>query len=239
MKNLKEMELLTQKGPACGTTSLAMIIRFLTQDTSITPEDIDEEIRRLPRMFSAPIDLIAYARSRGLQAEEYNHVSLQWVENLVMQGIPVMPLLDLTPDNALDADQWHWVVVVAVEKTDDQKTLLINNPWGEQEHWAEAKFLKEWACLKLMGLTFGYNKYLVAIGTRGDRLPPSRSEGLGAANAITKGLADVLNGFASIRRDRTLKGLNQIIGGVLRLIYGAVYLVGQNICRQAKRVFKP
>ena len=145
------MEVLSQKGPACGTTSLAMIIRLLTQDSGITPQDIDKEIRKLPGMFSAPLDLIAYARRKGLQAEKYNHNSLQQVEDLVAQGIPVMPLLDLTPDNALDFDQWHWVVVIAVEKTDGEKVLFINNPWGRQEKWREEKFLKEWAALSCWG----------------------------------------------------------------------------------------
>lgn len=239
MRNLKQMEVLTQKGPACGTTSLAMIIRFLTQDSGITPQDIDKEIRKLPGMFSAPLDLIAYARRKGLQAEEYNHNSLQQVEDLVAQGIPVMPLLDLTPDNALDFDQWHWVVVIAVEKTDGEKVLFINNPWGRQEKWREEKFLKEWACLKLLGLTFGYNSYFIAIGAPGDSLPPRRAEGVGPANAITKGIADILNGFASVRQGSILEGLIRMLQGMFRLLYGAVYIIKQNICRQAKPISKP
>ncbi|MFC1905153.1 C39 family peptidase [Chloroflexota bacterium] len=233
------MEVLSQKGPACGTTSLAMIIRFLTQDSGITPEDIDKEIRKLPGMFSAPLDLIAYVRKKGLQAEEYNHNSLQQMENLVTQGIPVMPLLDLTPDNALDFDQWHWVVVVAVEKINGRTILIINNPWGRQEEWGQEKFLKEWACLKLLGIAFGYNNYFIAVGTPGDSFPPRCAVGTGPANAITKGLADVLNGFASIRRDYSLRGLSRMLGGVFRLLYGVVYIVRYNICRQAKTILKP
>lgn len=239
MRNLQQMEVLSQKGPACGTTSLAMIIRFLTQDSGITPEDIDKEIRKLPGMFSAPLDLIAYVRKKGLQAEEYNHNSLQQVENLVAQGIPVMPLLDLTPDNALDFDQWHWVVVVAVEKINGRKILIINNPWGWQEEWGQEKFLKEWACLKLLGLTFGYNSYFIAVGTLGDSLPPCCAKGVGPANAISKGFADILNGFASLRYDHSLRGLSRTLGGVFRLLYGVVYMVKQNICRQAKPISKP
>jgi hypothetical protein len=234
MRNLKQMEVLTQKGPACGTTSLAMIIRFLTQDNSITPEVIDKEIRKLPGMFSAPTDLMAYARMKGLQADEYNHNSLQKVKNLVAQGIPVMPLLDLTPDNALDFDHWHWVVVVAVEIKDGQKVLLINNPWGRQEEWEEETFLKEWACLKLLGLTFGYNRYFIVISTPGDSLPPNRADGVSPANAVIKGLADVLNGFASVRQSHFLRGLGQMLGGVLRLLYGVVCLIKDNILRQTK-----
>jgi len=234
MRNLKLMEVLTQKGPACGTTSLAMIIRFLTEDNTLTPEDIDKEIRKLPGMFSAPTDLIAYAHRKGLQAEEYNCSSLQQLEGLVAQGIPVMPLLDLTPDNALDFDQWHWVVVVAIDETDGQKVLIINNPWGRQEKWGQEKFLKEWSCLRLLGLTFGYNNYFIAIGTPDDSLPPRHTEDVGAANVITKGLADVLNGFAIVSGDRNIRGLGRILGGVFRLIYGAFYIVKYNFRRQAK-----
>jgi len=233
------MEVLTQKGPACGTTSLAMIIRFLAQDSSITPEDVDQEIRKLPGMFSAPLDLTEYARKKGLQAEEYNHNSLQQVEALVAQGIPVMPLLDLTPDNALDFDQWHWVVVIAVEKINGRKMLIINNPWGHQEPWEQEKFLKEWVCLKLLGLTFGYNSYFIAVGAPGDSLPPRCAEGVGPANAISKGLADILNGFASLRYDHSFRGLSRMLGGASRLLYGVVYMVKQNICRQAKPISKP
>lgn len=239
MRNLKEMEILIQKGPACGTTSLAMMIRFLIQDSDITPEHIDKEIRRLPGMFSAPPDLVAYARMKGLQAEEYNHNSLQEVEDLIRQGIPVMPLLDLTPDNALDFDQWHWVVVVAVESTDGENILVINNPWGQQEEWGQDEFLEQWAHLKLLGLTFGYSNYFIAVGTRDDSLPPRRAAGVAPANAVTKGLADVLNGFASVRWHRNLRGLGQMLGGAFRLVYGALCLIGYNVRRKVWLIPRP
>ena len=111
MRDLKLMEVLAQQGPACGTTCFAMVIRFLTEDSDITPTDIDQEIRRLPGMFSAPTDLVMYARRKGLKAEEYNHSSLQQVKELVDQGIPAVPLLDLTPNNTLDFKNWQWVVI--------------------------------------------------------------------------------------------------------------------------------
>jgi hypothetical protein len=231
MRNMKLMEVLAQKGPACGTTSLAMIIRFLTLHKTITPEDIDQKIRKLPGMFSAPADLIAYARSKGLKAEEYNNGSLKQLEDLVSQGIPAMTLLDLTPNNALDFDQWHWVVVVAIEGANNQKVITINNPWGQQEPWGQEKFLKEWAHLKLLGLTFGYNNYFIAVGTADDSLPQRSADGIGAADAITKGLADVFNGFATINKEHKFRGLGQLLVGVFRLVYGAFYVVMHNLCR--------
>jgi len=229
MRDLRQIEVLTQKGSACGTTSLAMIIRFLMPDRLVNPDDIDREVRRLPTMFSAPSDLIAYTRKKGLKAEEYNQNSIGQMEDFVNQGIPVMALLDLTPDNALDFSQWHWVVVVAVESASGQKTVLLNNPWGHREEWDQDKFLKEWAHLRLLGLAFGYSNYLIAVGTESDTLPPRRATGVGAANTVTKGLADVLNGFARVRSLRSPGGLGQILAGIFRLFYGAVCLIGYNV----------
>ena len=147
-----------------------------------------------------------------------------------------MPLLDLTPENALDLSQWHWVVVLAVEKHDGQKVICINNPWGQREEWAEEKFVEEWTCLRLLGLNFGYDNYFIAVGGPGDSLPPRRAGGTGAANATTKGLADLLNGFHTVYRERKVSGLGQMLGGMFRLVYGVVFIVIYNICHKLKLV---
>lgn len=239
MRDLTQMDVLRQKGPACGTTCLAMVIRFLTGDSAITPGDIDQRIRRLPGMFSAPSDLVMCARQKGLKAEEYNHNSLQQVKELVDQGIPVVPLLDLTPNNALDFQNWHWVVMVAVEEDDRPDRVVINNPWGQQEEWGKNEFLRQWAHLKLLGLTFGYSNYFIALGTPDDELPRRRVDGVAPANAVIKGLADVLNGFARVCFDRSPRGLGQILWGIFRLIYGIAYLLLSNIRSWFKFSLKP
>ncbi len=238
MRDLRQIEVLTQKGTACGTTCLAMIVRFLTHDNALTPDEIDQQIRRLPGMFSAPSDLITFAQRKGLRAEEYNDNSLQQLEDLVTQGIPVMVLLDLTPDNALDFTQWHWVVVVGVEGNNGQKTLVIDNPWGRREEWPQYRFLKEWSHLRLLGLVFGYSNYLIAIGEGDDNLPPGRSTGARAANIVTKGLADVLNGFARVRTNKSVLGLGQMVSGGLVLFFGAVCLIGYNVGYAAMAIAK-
>lgn len=231
MRDLKQMEVLTQSGPSCGTTSLAMIIRFLNKDENLAREDIDKEIRKLPNMFSAPSDLIAYAQSKGLQAVEYNNGSIEQLEEFVSRGIPVMPLLDLTPQNALDFSKWHWVVVVAVEEIGGQKMLTINNPWGRQETWQQGKFTREWAHLKLLGLTFGYNNYFIAVATPPDTMPAHQAKNTGASNAVIKGLADILNGFAIVKNEGNITGIGRLLAGIARMIYGIFGIIGYNILR--------
>jgi hypothetical protein len=231
MRDLRNMEVLAQKGPACGTTSLAMIVRFLTGDSTLTPPDIDREIRRLPAMFSAPLDLMAYARRKGLKASEYNGGTPEQLEDLVSRGIPLMALLDLTPENALDFKNWHWVVVVDITGTSPSQKIVVNNPWGHQEEWEQEKFLMEWAHLRLLGLTFGYNNYYIAVGTAADELPLAHTTGVSAANAAIKGLADILNGFAMIWYNHRPAGLGQLLWGVLRLLYGAGGILADNLRR--------
>jgi hypothetical protein len=233
MRDLKQMEVLTQSGPSCGTTSLAMIIRFLNEDDNLTRADIDREIRKLPNMFSAPSDLIAYARTKGLQAVECNNGSIEQLEEFVSRGIPVMPLLDLTPENALDFSKWHWVVVVAVEEIAGRKMLTVNNPWGRQEVWQQGKFTREWAYLKLLGLTFGYNNYFIAVAAPADTMPACNVKNTRAGNAVIKGLADILNGFAAVKDEGNMTGIGKILAGVFRLIYGLFGTIGNNILRLA------
>jgi predicted double-glycine peptidase len=235
VRDLKSMEVLTQKGPSCGTTSLAMVIRFLTGDKTLMPVDIDHKIRKLPTMFSSPVDLIAYAREKGLRAGEYNNSSLQELDSFISRGIPAIALLDLTPGNALDFDKWHWVVVVAIEGANDNKTITVNNPWGQQEEWKQDKFSGEWAHLKLLGLSFGYNNYFIAIGTADDNLPRSRAGGAGATNIVVKGLADVLNGFASVRSDKDISGLGKMLIGICRLVFGIPSILVYSLYRLVKQ----
>jgi predicted double-glycine peptidase len=235
MRDLKSMEVLTQKGPSCGTTSLAMVIRFLTGNKTLMPVDIDRKIRKLPSMFSSPVDLIAYAREKGLRAGEYNNSSLQELDGLISRGIPAIALLDLTPGNALDFDKWHWVVVVAIEGANDNKIITVNNPWGRQEEWKQDKFLGEWAHLRLLGLSFGYNNYFIAIGTADDNLPKSHAGGAGAANIVVKGLADILNGFAAVRSDKDIGGIGKMLIGICRLVYGIPLILVYNLYRLVKQ----
>lgn len=108
------MPLLNQgRTNGCGTTSLAMISTFLGHERSMG--EIDNEIRRQD-IFSAPNDLVEYARGTGLRAEMYNHGTPEELAYFVDLGIPTQ--IVTTADGSGDPQKMHYVVITgyAVDK---------------------------------------------------------------------------------------------------------------------------
>src|SRR3954466_7497667 len=91
---------------ACGTTTLAYVLRYLLGPAAPDRLQIDRSVRRA-NIFSAPKLLAAYARRQGLEAESYNGASLDDMLALVDRGVPVMVLTDLTPLNLTDTANLH------------------------------------------------------------------------------------------------------------------------------------
>jgi len=57
-----------------GATCLATIVRFPTENATISGEEIDKEIRKLPKMFSTPPDLAKYACRKGPKERKWKAV---------------------------------------------------------------------------------------------------------------------------------------------------------------------
>lgn len=230
MRDLTQMKPIKQNHNACGTASLAMVINFLTEE-NITWQEIDKDIRRGSYICACPPDLVNYARKKGLQARQYNHGTLDDIKKFTGMGLPMIAFLDPTPDNPWNL-AWHWVAIVGAEEADGQEKIINNNPsYDEPQNPRRDNrdiFEEKWANLKALGIKFGYDKYFIGVGTEKDTLPAERTKGLLAANTTEKGLSDVLNGWAHIRRCK-LGGLCQLLGGVVRLVVGAISLVFSNI----------
>src|SRR5262245_48340883 len=60
---------------ACGTTTLAYVLRYLLGPTAPDRPRLDRMVRRAD-IFTAPMLLVACARRLGLQAEAYNDADL-------------------------------------------------------------------------------------------------------------------------------------------------------------------
>lgn len=184
---------------ACGTTTLAYVLRYLLGDAAPPRPQIDRQVRRAD-IFTAPSLLVSYARRLGLAAELYNGADLDLVQDLVSRDVPVMVLTDTTPLDLTDTANLHWVCVVAV----DGERLAIYNPHGYQEELDRTSFEANWGQARLFGLP-AWDHLAIAIARPGTLLPSPVAPGIagiGAGWAAT-GVAGVVNGAISLRRQAT------------------------------------
>ena len=181
---------------ACGTTTLAYVLRYLLGSFAPDRLQIDRSVRRAD-IFSAPKLLVGYARRQGLAGESYDGASLDDMLALVDRGIPVMVLTDLTPLNLQDTANLHWVCLIA----HDGDQLAIYNPWGLQESVDRASFEANWRECRLFGLP-AWGRYAIAVAPAGTSLPSPDRTGLAAlgANLAAGGVAGCVNGAVSLRR---------------------------------------
>ena len=80
-----------QEGNSCGTTTLAEIMSYL--GVPMTQADVDAGIRRM-NIFTAPDDMIEFARDHGLEAEGYNHGTWEEVKSMIDAGYPVQAMVN-------------------------------------------------------------------------------------------------------------------------------------------------
>jgi len=181
---------------ACGTTTLACVLRYLLGERAPDRLQIDEQVRRAD-IFSAPDLLVACARRLGLAAQRYDGADLDLVLDLVDRDVPVMVLTDLTPLDLRDTANLHWVCVVG----HDADGLAIYNPHGFQEAVDRASFELHWREARLFGLP-AWGHLAIAVARTGTTLPTPRSPGLAAVGAgwAASGVASIVNGAISLRR---------------------------------------
>jgi hypothetical protein len=187
---------------ACGTTTLAYVVRYLLGPSAPDRYQIDRSVRRAD-IFSAPELLVRYARRLGLAAERYNGITLDAVLRLTDQGIPVMVLIDTTPLDLTDTANLHWVCVVA----HDGDQIAIYNPHGFQEALDRTSFGSHWQETRLFGLP-AWGRYAIAVAPAGTSLPLPAGVGLSAVGAslAAGGVAGIVNGAISLRRQVTENG---------------------------------
>jgi hypothetical protein len=220
---------------ACGTLTLAYVLRYLLGPDAPSRERIDGHIRR-GNIFSAPGLLVGSARRLGLRAEAYNGATLELLFDLVDRGVPVMVLTDTTPLNLRDTANLHWVAVVA--HCDDR--VGIYNPHGFQEELDLASFRAHWRQAHIFGLP-AWSNLAIAISRDPMALPRRRSLGLSlaGANLASIGVATTVNralGFrsASARDSGRLGRLDDaggVLAGALTTALGSVMLLAGGAAR--------
>ena len=206
---------------ACGTTTLAYVLRYLLGPDAPSRLQIDRSVRRAD-IFSAPTLLASYARQQGLVAQGYNGFDLEAALHLVEQGVPVMVLLDTTPLDLTDTANLHWVCIVGF----DGDSIGVYNPHGFQQALDYASFEEHWREARLFGMP-AWSHYAIVVGPPGTGLPLTRPLDVAATGAdlAAKGIAGLVNGSVSLRRQATGGGpsLNSlaVVPGVLGLVVPA------------------
>ncbi|MCC7370682.1 MAG: hypothetical protein IT306_19840 [Chloroflexi bacterium] len=180
---------------ACGTTTLAYVLRYLLGERAPDRPRLDRAIRRAD-IFSAPALLVECALRLSLPATAYNGIDLDFVLGLVDRDIPVMVLVDTTPLDLTDTANLHWVCVVAHH----EDRIGIYNPHGFQQELDRASFEQCWSEARLFGLP-AWSRFAIAVARPGTQLPDAPSGGLSAlgANWAAKGVAGVVNQSVTLR----------------------------------------
>lgn len=210
---------------ACGTTTLAYVLRYLLGSSAPDRFQIDRSVRRAD-IFTAPVLLVSYARRLGLEDESYNGIDLDEILTLVDRGIPMMVLTDTTPLDLTDTANLHWVCIVGHEGD----RLALYNPHGFQEEVDRASFEAHWREARLFGLP-AWGRFAIALAPAGTDLPVPKGVGLSAvgANWAAGGVAGIVNGAVSLRRQATdgRPSLNSLaaVPGVLGLVVPAAQTV--------------
>jgi hypothetical protein len=228
-----------QKQDACGTTSLAYVLRYF--GVNCWPDNVDDCIRDTTAidMFSEPIGLQEYAKSKGLNAEIYINGSLQEVRSLVERGIPVM-LNIASSAGSTDVNDGHWVVVLSFCEVaqdfpaDTQQTIIVMyDPDGRQFGITPDRLEKFWG--KLVYLIGDADIYLwtrLYIAISDHRLPPGNTDDVRAQLSLAQGIAIFMKGgeeIADIFEEgefwRAGEGVVEVAGGLVTTIGGALSLV--------------
>lgn len=180
----------------CGTTSLAAVMSYF--GVSRTREDVDKSIRRLDS-FTAPDDIVAYAKKNGMRASLKNDATLNDIASMLDQGVPPMVLMDPDEGNNFNL---HYMVATGYERDASGKVtnLTFSDPaTGSSTTMKADDFAKQWSTLKLKNVSTGFNNVLISVAPKDSTAQFPKTNALSqaraqAARAIAQTAASAVNG---------------------------------------------
>jgi hypothetical protein len=231
LPNPANMPYYQQVGNACGTTTLAEIMTYL--GVTMHQGDIDPSIRRLNGMFTAPDDMIQFARNHGLSAEGYNNGTWDQIKNMIDSGCPVQAFVegdqsvkvqDGGAAGNFSVDGMHYIAITGygTDPTTGEQYVTYHDPnRTAEQRMSLSDFQKMWS-----NTPFGYHDYFIAYGANGTHLPAGNNDGIEAVQDAADGIANLTNGLNRIYSPDSvgsfLRGFPEVGGAIGQTIGGVV-----------------
>ncbi|MBO3842609.1 MAG: C39 family peptidase [Candidatus Brockarchaeota archaeon] len=227
--------------PACGTTSLAAVLRYLTKmDSSVFHhDDIDMQIRGAKTgegIWTDPFSIESFASDCGFEARVYVDGDFGKVKWFIDRGIPV--IICVNTEGKTGILKGHWVVPVSYWENEtltwglSSHTMIgYYNPWGYQCAIPQSRFDLYWLEQTLAGIKL-WNRVYVAICNKPAPadMPPSNVGGLEKYYmAIIDGFSDCLTiagaGIDLLASGNPLGIIALLAGAIATVVYGLVVVL--------------
>jgi len=221
--NVNNMPYYRQTGNSCGTTTLAEIMTYL--GVSMKQADIDGVIRQM-NTFTAPQDMIRFAKDHGLSAEGYNNGDWDQVKAMLDEGHPVQAMVNgdssvsVTDGNGNQAhfsvDGLHYIAITGhgTDPATGEEYVIYHDPNRlTEQRMPVSDFEKMWG-----NTDFGYHNYFIAYGPNGANLPPGNNDGIQGAQGAASGLTNFTNGISLIYPPS--HGVGGVVHGLLQSFGG-------------------
>jgi len=224
LPNVGNMPFYVQKDNSCGTTTLAEIMSYL--GVPMTQADVDKGIRRM-NTFTAPDDMIEFARDHGLEAEGYNHGSWEEVKSMIDAGHPVQAMVNGDSSVSVNGgsskfsvDGLHYIAITGygTDPATGEEYVIYHDPnRNTEQRMSVSDFEKMWG-----DVPGGFDNYFVAYGPKGANLPPGRDDGIESTLGVLNGVTNVTNGLDRIFSPDCfgswIHGFPQFVGGAVQTV---------------------
>jgi hypothetical protein len=226
LPNVDNMPFYVQRDNSCGTTTLAEIMSYL--GVPMTQADVDNGIRRL-NTFTAPEDMINFAREHGLEAEGYNNGTWDQVKSMIDAGHPVQALVEGddsvsvmngTSSGNFSVSGLHYIAITGygTDPATGEQFVTYHDPnRSSEQRMSVSDFEKMWS-----GVPGGFNDYFLAYGAPGSNLPPGNSDGIQGTLGALSGVTNITNGIDRVISPDSfgglLHGVADVFGGIPQAI---------------------
>ena len=167
---------------ACGTTSLAAVLRYLENSPNYDHDRLDLYIRggNALDVYTDPLSIKAGAEAFGFGARVYVDGSIPEIKWFIDHGIPVIMLITISGKTGVTKGV-HWIVPICYWENEtltqglNSHTMIgYYNPWGYQCAIPEDRLEEYWKETTMGRITL-WNRVYIAVwtGETPEGLPPS------------------------------------------------------------------